>query len=54
MFTFGFEAKYLADSASDSSKVKQTLHFMDLTRVIKCKCQDLINIDKASFLLTES
>jgi Transposase DDE domain. len=25
MFTFGFEAKYLADSASDSSKVKQTL-----------------------------
>jgi len=25
MFTFGFEAKYLADSASDSSKVKHTL-----------------------------
>ena len=25
MFTFGFEVKYLAGSASDSSKVKQTL-----------------------------
>jgi len=27
MFTFGFEVKYLADSASDSSKVKQTLRY---------------------------
>jgi len=25
MFTFSFEAKYLADSASDSSKIRQTL-----------------------------
>jgi len=25
MFTFGFEEKYLADSASASSKIKQTL-----------------------------
>ena len=27
MFTFGFEAKYLADSASDSSKVKHILRY---------------------------
>jgi len=27
MFTFGFEAKYLADSASDSSKVRRTLRY---------------------------
>jgi len=34
MFTFGFEAKYLADSASDSSKVKQTLCYNNVIPVI--------------------
>ena len=34
MFTFGFEAKYLADSASDSSKVKQTLRHDNVIPVI--------------------
>jgi len=34
MFTFGFEAKYLADSASDSSKVKQTLRYDNVIPVI--------------------
>lgn len=34
MFTFGFEEKYLADSASDSSKVKQTLRYDNVKPVI--------------------
>jgi len=34
MFTFGFETKYLADSVSNSSKVKQTLHCGNVISVI--------------------
>jgi len=34
MFTFGFEAKYLADSASDSSKVRQTLRHDNIIPLI--------------------
>ena len=34
MFTLGFEAKYLADSASDSSKVRRTLRHDNVISVI--------------------
>jgi len=34
MFTFGFEVKYLVDSTSDSSKVKQTLRHDNVIPVI--------------------
>jgi len=34
VFTFGFEVKYLADSASDSSKVKHMLRYDNVIPLI--------------------